>query len=98
LIEDPLFVYNPFTKTAKMGHEGEGLLVMAVDILPAELPRDSSKGFGDALLHFIKPIAIADYERPYEDIDLPRAIKKALILLRGEFTPDYEYLKEHVNS
>jgi alpha-aminoadipic semialdehyde synthase len=81
-----------------MGHEGEGLLVMAVDILPSELPRDSSKGFGDALLHFIKPIAIADYERPYEDIDLPRAIKKALILHKGMLTPDYAYLENHVNA
>ena len=97
LIEDPLFVYNPLTRKPTMGSDGEGLLVMAVDILPSELPRDSSKGFGDALLHFIKPIAIADYEMPYEDLDLPRAIKKALILHKGKLTPDYEYLESHVN-
>lgn len=98
LIEDPLFVYDPFTRKPTMGHQGKGLLVMAVDILPSELPRDSSRGFGDALLHFIKPIAIADYERPFEDLDLPRAIKKALILHKGELTPDYEYLKDHLQS
>ncbi len=98
LIEDPLFVYNPFTRKATMGHEGEGMLVMAVDILPSELPRDSSNGFGDALLHFVKPIAIADYQLPFEDLDLPRAIKKALVLHKGKLTPDYEYLRESLDK
>jgi len=98
LIEDPLFVYNPFTRKPTMGHEGEGMLVMAVDILPSELPRDSSNGFGDALLHFVKPITIADYNLPFEDLDLPRAIKKALILHKGRLTPDYEYLQEFLTK
>lgn len=96
LIEDPLFVYNPFTRQPEMGYKGEGLLMMAVDILPSELPRDASDGFGNALLHFIKPISIADYNLPFEDLDLPRAIKKALILHKGQLTPDYQYLKKHV--
>jgi saccharopine dehydrogenase (NAD+, L-lysine-forming) len=97
-IEDPLFVYNPITREPSMGYESDGMLVMAVDILPSELPRDSSSGFGDALLHFVKPIANADYNLPFEDIDLPRAIKKALVLHKGELTPDYEYLKDHVKN
>jgi saccharopine dehydrogenase (NAD+, L-lysine forming) len=97
-IEDPLFVYNPITRKPSMGYESDGMLVMAVDILPSELPRDSSSGFGDALLHFVKPIANADYNLPFEDIDLPRAIKKALVLHKGELTPDYEYLKDHVKN
>jgi saccharopine dehydrogenase (NAD+, L-lysine forming) len=97
-IEDPVFVYDPFTRKATMGFNGEGILVMAVDILPSELPRDSSEGFGDALLHFIKPIAIADYELTFEDLDLPRAIKKALILHKGKLTPDYEYLQKFVEE
>jgi alpha-aminoadipic semialdehyde synthase len=71
---------------------------MAVDILPSELPRDSSLGFSDVLVNFVKPIAIADYDLPFEEIDLPKAIKKALILLRGELTPNFKYLEEHINS
>jgi len=35
-----------------MGYEGDGILDMAVDILPSELPRDSSIGFGDILYNF----------------------------------------------
>lgn len=97
-IEDPIFVYNPFTQSIQMGSEGEGLQVMAVDILPAELPRDSSTGFGDVLVNYVKPIADADFMENYEDLDLPRSIKKALVLHRGEFTPDYEYMKEFLND
>jgi saccharopine dehydrogenase (NAD+, L-lysine forming) len=93
-IEDPIYVYDPATDAVKPGSEGEGIQVMAVDILPAELPRDSSEGFADVLVNYVKPIADADFEEHFEDLDLPRSIKKALILHRGELTPDYEYLKE----
>lgn len=95
-IEDPVFVYNPYTREPVMGHKGEGMLVMAVDILPSELPRDSSSGFADALVNFIKPIADCDFSEPFEDLDIPRAIKKALILHQGELTPDYKYLEQYV--
>lgn len=97
-IEDPIYVYNPKTDSVEMGHKGVGLLTMAVDILPAELPRDSSCGFADVLVNFVKPIAIADYNLPFEELDLPRAIRKALILHNGEFTPPYKYLEEFVNN
>ena len=97
LINDPIFVYNPFTETITMGHTGEGMQVMAVDILPSELPRDSSNGFGDILTNFVKPIADADFSENFEDIDLPKSIKKALILHQGELTPDYKYLEEFLS-
>lgn len=96
-IEDPIFVYDPITDTYQMGHEGNGILVMAVSILPSELPRDASYSFGDMLVNFIKPIANADYEMPFEDIDLPRAIKKGMILHKGELTPEYKYLESFVS-
>ena len=80
-----------------MGDEGEGIQVMAVDILPAELPRDSSGGFADVLVNYVKPIADADFEENFEDLDLPKAIKKGLILHKGELTPDYKYLQEFIN-
>lgn len=95
-IEDPVFVYNPITATPQMGFEGEGILVMAVDILPSELPRDSSQAFGDALLTFIKPMAQADFTSDFKDIELPMAIKKAMILHKGMLTPDYEYIEQYL--
>lgn len=92
-IEDPVFVYDPFDRKPVFGFEGRGILVMAVDILPSELPRDSSYGFADALMPFVKAIAQADYDASLEDIDLPHAIKKALILHKGELTPSYKYIE-----
>ncbi|MBE0639508.1 MAG: hypothetical protein IH598_13405 [Bacteroidales bacterium] len=95
-IEDPVFVYNPVKQKSTMGFEGEGILVMAVDILPSELPRDSSEGFGDALIEFVPAIVQADYNAPFENIDLPPEIKRAMILHQGELTPDYKYILEHL--
>jgi alpha-aminoadipic semialdehyde synthase len=93
-IDDPIFVYNPAERTIQMGHKGHGVLVMAVDILPAELPRDASDGFADVLVNFVKPIADADFSEHFDDLDLPKAIKKGLILHNGELTPDYKYIAE----
>ncbi|MFH0896080.1 MAG: bifunctional lysine ketoglutarate reductase /saccharopine dehydrogenase family protein [Bacteroidota bacterium] len=95
-IEGPLFVYDPISETIKMGHEGPGLLEMAVDILPSELPRDATTGFGDVLVNFAKPIAIADYSLEYDELDLPRSIKRGLILHRGQLTPPFEYIRQYL--
>jgi len=95
-IEDPVFVYNPKTKDYKMGFEGEGLLVMAVDILPSELPRESSIAFSNALLPYVKAIATADYTKSFEELALPSAIKKAMILHRGKLTPKYAYISQYL--
>ncbi len=95
-IEDPIFVYNPFTKEPSMGFKGEGLLVMAVDILPSELPRESSIAFSNALFGYIKSIAEADYSVSFENLKLPNPIKKAMILHNGELTPDFKYIEQYL--
>ncbi len=95
-IEDPIFVYHPDTRTHTMGHKGNGVLVMAVDILPAELPRDSSAGFADVLVNYVKAIADCDFTDDFEDLDLPRSIKRGLILHQGNLTSDYKYLEEYL--
>ncbi|RLD61317.1 MAG: hypothetical protein DRJ05_02890 [Bacteroidetes bacterium] len=95
-IEDPVFVYDPFTRQPSMGFKGEGLLIMSVDILPSELPRESSIAFSDALFKYIKEIAGADYSASFENLGLPAPIKRALVLHNGEFTPDFEYIKEYL--
>lgn len=97
-IEDPIFVYNPINDTYTMGYEGIGILDMAVDILPSELPRDSSDGFADALSNFVKSIVFADYDLPTADLDLPKSLKKALILHKGKLTPEFEYLEKYLNQ
>ncbi len=93
-IEDPVFVFNPITNQPTMGFKGEGILVMAVDILPSELPRDSSEAFSEALFGFVEPISKADFSASFDDLILPRPLKKAMILHKGKLTPDYEYISQ----
>nr|NQU91403.1 hypothetical protein [Bacteroidota bacterium] len=95
-IEDPVFVYNPFSDESKMGFEGDGILVMAVDILPSELPRESSISFGEALFDFVPAIVKANYNDSFDELDLPAEIKGAMILHKGELTPGYKYIEEYL--
>jgi len=95
-IEDPVFVYDPLKREPTMGFEGEGILVMGVDILPSELPRESSESFGAALEKFVPAIASADYTVDFEQLDLPEEIKGALILYQGKLTPKFQYIEEYL--
>jgi saccharopine dehydrogenase (NAD+, L-lysine-forming) len=92
--DEPVFVYNPFTGEATDGYEGEGPVVMAVDILPSELPRDASVDFSGVLREFIPAIAEADFSVAFDQLDLPPEIKRAVIAYHGELTPDYRYIEE----
>lgn len=97
-IEDPLFVYDPATRIQTMGYQGDGLLVMAVHILPSELPREASASFSNALIHYLKPIVDCDFDESFANLEIPKPIKKALILHKGELTPDYKYLEMYLNK
>lgn len=96
-IDDPVFIYDPESHSPKMGFEGPGVPVLGVDILPAELPREASTFFGSKLLPYVTAIANTDFKKPLDQIDtLPEEIKRAIIVLCGELTPDYTYLKKLV--
>ena len=98
VIEDPVFVYNPITRKPTMGFDGEGILDMAVDILPSELPREASQAFSDALIKFLPGLLKADFEVPFEQLLVPDPLKKAMILYHGELTPDYKHLEKYINQ
>lgn len=91
---NPVFVYNPKSDEIIDGYEGEGITVMAVDNLPCELPRDSSKSFSESLIRFIPDIAKADFTVDFKDLSLPPEIKKAVILYHGKLTPNYKYISK----
>jgi alanine dehydrogenase len=92
--ENPVFVYHPATDDFTPGVAGEGVVVMAVDILPSELPRDASNEFSRVLMSFVPAIASADYSQPLEQLDMPPEIKRAMIVYHGELTPAYGHLAE----
>lgn len=95
-IVDPVFTYNPQSGTHQMGFEGEGILVMAVEILPSELPRESSMAFSKALMPYLPALAEADLSVPFEYLNIPAPLKRAMILHQGKLTPDYEYLQQYL--
>jgi len=95
---DPVYVYDPGEDRAIDGFEGPGPVVLAVDILPSELPRDASEYFSDVLMQYIPTIAQADYSVPFEELALPPEIKRAVIVYQGELTPDYRYIKKYLEE
>jgi len=73
-----------------------GVTVMAVDNLPCEFPRESSIEFSAVLREFVPGIVLADFARPTTSLELPLPIRKALVLHRGAFAPEYAYMKDFI--
>ncbi len=93
---DPIYIYDPHEGTIASGVDGTGPVVLAVDILPAELPREASEEFSSALAPFLPALAVADFDVPFAKLDLPPEILGAVIAHRGELTPDYRYIEAHL--
>ena len=92
--DQPVFVYNNKSGEIIDGFVGKGIAVMAVDNLPCEVPKESSKAFSDSLIPFIPSIVKADFSVDFDDLKLPDEIKKAVILCNGKLTPDYQYINK----
>jgi saccharopine dehydrogenase (NAD+, L-lysine-forming) len=94
---DPIYVYEPAAGSATDGHQGPGVVIMAVEILPSELPREASVDFGQVLTPFVPAIARCDFAAPFEAVNLPPEIKRAVIAYQGKLTPEYEYIQEYLD-
>ncbi|KAG6542771.1 hypothetical protein Mapa_015848 [Marchantia paleacea] len=86
-IEDPFFRYDPSSGTYHNDMDGEGIIILAVDCLPTELAKESTKHFGDVLLPFISNMARAQTPE-----DMLEPIKRACIAHNGQLTQLYEYI------
>lgn len=92
-IDRPVFVYDVETSAAKDGFEGRGVILLGVDNLPTELPREATLYFGESLLPFLESIAASDGRRPIgETTDLPPEVLGAVIATQGRLTPRFEYI------
>ncbi len=94
--DHPAFIYNPKTDTIQDGTGGEGIVNIAVDNLPAELPRDASIEFSNALFPYIYDIVNCDFSKPFKSCDLNNDLKNAVIVYKGQLTPNYDYLKRYL--
>jgi saccharopine dehydrogenase (NAD+, L-lysine-forming) len=95
---DPIYVYDPFTGTVNDGHAGRGVVIMAVDILPSELPREASADFSRILKPYLPDIARCDLTASLQELDLPPEIRRAVIVHRGKLAPDYEYIQDYLDD
>ncbi len=87
-ILDP-FYYVDRTTLQEVSQHDQALAIMAVDNLPSELPKDSSKEFGDGIIKEVLPYIFAKDDG---------RIKRATITENGDFLPSYKYLINYINT
>ncbi len=93
---NPVFVYDPDTDSAIDGFEGNGLIIMAVEILPSEIPRESSIYFSSVLSGLIPELIKCDFPNEFNDSNLPYELKNAIIVYKGLLTSQYKYIKKYL--
>jgi len=97
-IEDPFHLYSLKTKELKLNisqYEEGDILYHCVDHLPAEMPIDASKHFGEKLLPFIESIVKSDTKTPFSEIStLPDPIKQAIVCCNGKLTTNFDYITQ----
>ncbi len=94
----PAYLVDARTKSHTDGHKGEGIVLLAVDNLPAELPRDASTFFSNQLKPFLPSLIHADFGKPLTESGLDEALQKAAIVYNGKLTPDFKYIKQYLYS
>ena len=89
-IAEPLFGYLPSEhKEVPYMHPG-AVVVMSVDNLPCELPKDASEGFGEM---FMKHVIPAFFNGDKEGI-----LQRAKMTENGKLTKRFEYLQDYVDG
>jgi len=91
--DDPVYVFEPRSGEVRSGVAGDGPVILAVDILPCELPVDASIHFGQSLSPLIPALARADFSRPLGVSGLPPELQRATLVYKGKLTEPYRYLE-----
>lgn len=89
-IAKPIYGYNPQSEKEANYKNKSSIAVMAVDNLPAELPRDASNGFGDAFVKYVIP---AFFNKDEDGI-----LERARMTRNGKLTKRYKYLQAYVDG
>jgi len=96
--DKPVFMYNPLTEATVDDYTGKGIMIMAVDNLPCELPRESSTYFSSVLKEFIPSFLAADFSQSLDESGLSSSLKKAVVLYQGALTSPYKYLSKYLGE
>lgn len=89
-IADPIYGYLPSeNKEVPYKHPG-AIVVMAVDNLPCELPKDASEGFGEMFMEHVIPA--------FFNGDKDGILARAKMTENGKLTPRFAYLQDYVTE
>jgi alpha-aminoadipic semialdehyde synthase len=91
---NPAYLCDGRNRTITDSCRGEGVVLLAVDNLPAEIPHDASVFFSQQLKKLVPNILAADYQAPLSQSGLCPEIRKAVIVYQGKLTPAYQYLEQ----
>jgi alanine dehydrogenase len=89
-INEPIYGYWPLENKEVDVFHPAAIVVMAVDNLPCELPKDASQGFGEQLLEHVIP--------SFFDDDKNGVLARAKMTEKGKLTPRFSYLQEYLDG
>ncbi|WP_345005832.1 NAD(P)-dependent oxidoreductase [Snuella lapsa] len=89
-IADPVYGYDPEREVEVDYKDQNAIVVMAVDNLPCELPKDASEGFGDQFLQHVIPALFNG--------DKGGVLERARITKNGKLTKRFAYLQDYVDE
>lgn len=89
-IADPIYGYNPATESEIDYRDENAIVVMAVDNLPCELPKDASEGFGEMFLANVIPA--------FFNNDKDGVLARAKMTENGKLTQRFSYLQDFVDG
>ena len=89
-IAEPIYGYNPFTESEVDFKDENVIVVMAVDNLPCELPKDASEGFGELFLAHVIPA--------FFNNDKEGVLQRAKMTENGKLTKRFSYLQAYVDG
>lgn len=89
-IADPVYGYNPQTESEVDFKDKNAIVVMAVDNLPCELPKDASEGFGEMFLENVIPA--------FFNNDKDGVLQRAKMTENGKLTERFSYLQDYLDG
>jgi alanine dehydrogenase len=89
-IADPIFGYLPSEQKEVPYTHPAAIVVMSVDNLPCELPKDASEGFGEMFMQHVIPA--------FFNNDIDGILQRAKITEQGKLTPRFSYLQDYVEG
>ena len=89
-IADPIYGYNAQTASEVDYKQKDAIVVMAVDNLPCELPKDASEGFGEMFLENVIPAFFND--------DKDGVLERAKMTENGKLTERFSYLQNYIEG